>query len=180
VRQSRVVPPVIAVVGWKNSGKTTLVTKLIAEFVSRGVRVASIKHAHHIFEIDHEGTDSYRHRQAGASSVAIVSARRVGIVREIAEGEEPSFEAVLASLGPADVVIVEGYKSLPLRKIEVRRRESNRDGDLAPVDPNVLAIASDYRVEAPVPVLELNDAVGIVDFIAARLGLEGCLRSDSS
>ena len=168
---SSVSPPVIAIVGWKNSGKTTLVTKLIAELVARGFKVASIKHAHHIFEIDHEGTDSYRHRQAGASSVAIVSARRVGLVREIAEGEEPSFEAVLASLGPADVVIVEGYKSLPLRKIEVRRRESNRDGDLAPVDPHVLAIAADYPVEATVPVLDLNAVGGIADFIEKALGL---------
>ncbi len=169
--QSPVSPPVIAVVGWKNSGKTTLVTKLIAELVSRGVRVASIKHAHHIFEIDHEGTDSFRHRQAGASSVAIVSARRVGIVREIAEGEEPPFEAVLASLGPADLVIVEGYKSLPLKKIEVRRRESNRDGDLAPVDPHVLAIAADYPVEAAVPVLDLNDVGKIADLVTRTLGL---------
>ncbi|MFO1173192.1 MAG: molybdopterin-guanine dinucleotide biosynthesis protein B [Hyphomicrobiaceae bacterium] len=169
--QSPVSTPVIAVVGWKNSGKTTLVTKLIAELVSRGVRVASIKHAHHIFEIDHEGTDSFRHRQAGASSVAIVSARRVGIVREIAEGEEPPFEAVLASLGPADLVIVEGYKSLPLKKIEVRRRESNRDGDLAPVDPHVLAIAADYPVEAAVPVLDLNDVGKIADLVTRTLGL---------
>lgn len=169
--QSPVSPPVIAVVGWKNSGKTTLMTKLIAELVSRGVRVASIKHAHHIFEIDHEGTDSFRHRQAGASSVAIVSARRVGIVREIAEGEEPPFEAVLASLGPADLVIVEGYKSLPLKKIEVRRRESNRDGDLAPVDPHVLAIAADYPVEAAVPVLDLNDVGKIADLVTRTLGL---------
>lgn len=176
--QSPVSPPVIAIVGWKNSGKTTLVTKLIAEFVARGVKVASIKHAHHIFEIDHEGTDSFRHRQAGASAVAIVSARRVALVREIGEGEEPSFEAVLASLGPADLVIVEGYKSLPLRKIEVRRRESNRDGDLAPVDPNVLAIAADYPVEAVVPVLDLNDAAKIADFIAQALDLRGPRRAD--
>lgn len=164
-------PPVIAIVGWKNSGKTTLVTKLIAEFVRRGLKVASIKHAHHMFEIDHEGTDSFRHRQAGASSVAIVSARRVGLVREIAEGEEPPFEVVLQSLGPADLVIVEGYKSLPLKKIEVRRRESNRDGDLAPVDPQVLAIAADYPVEAQVPVLDLNAPGAVADFIAQRLGL---------
>ncbi len=162
-------PPVIAIVGWKNSGKTTLVTKLIAEFVRRGLRVASLKHAHHIFEIDHPGTDSFRHRQAGASSVAVVSARRVALIREIEDGAEPSFDDMLAALGPADLVIVEGYKSLPLKKIEVRRRQSNRDGDLAEVDPNVLAIAADYPVTAAVPVLDLNDAGGIADFVERSL-----------
>lgn len=164
-------PPVIAIVGWKNSGKTTLVTKLIAEFVRRGLKVASLKHAHHIFEIDHPGTDSFRHREAGASSVAVVSARRVAVIREIEDGGEPSFDDVLAQLGPADLVIVEGYKSLPLKKIEVRRRESNRDGDLAPVDPNVLAIAADYPVEAAVPVLDLNHVTAIADFVERASGL---------
>ena len=162
--------PVIAIVGWKNSGKTTLVTRLIAEFVSRGVKVASVKHAHHIFEIDHPGTDSYRHRQAGASAVAIVSARRVALVREVGEGEEPGLETVLAQLGPVDLVIVEGYKSLPLNKIEIRRRESNRDGELASVDPNILAIATDYEITASVPVLDLNDPASIADFIERAVG----------
>ncbi|MEZ5922875.1 MAG: molybdopterin-guanine dinucleotide biosynthesis protein B [Hyphomicrobiaceae bacterium] len=165
-------PPVIAVVGWKNSGKTTLVTKLIAELCRRGHRVASIKHAHHMFEIDHPGTDSFRHREAGASSVAIVSARRVALVREIEEGEEPGLDAVLASLGPADLVIVEGYKSLPLKKIEVRRRESNRDGDLAPIDRGVLAIAADYPVAATVPVLDLNHVGAIADFVETALDVK--------
>jgi molybdopterin-guanine dinucleotide biosynthesis protein B len=163
-------PPVIAIVGWKNSGKTTLVTKLIAELVARGHKVASIKHAHHIFEIDHPGTDSYRHREAGASAIAIVSARRVALVREIAEGEGPSFAEVLAQLGPADLVIVEGYKSLPLRKIEVRRRESNREAELAALDPTVLAIATDYEITASVPVLDLNNPVSIADFIERTIG----------
>ena len=165
------IPPVIAIVGWKNSGKTTLVTKLIAEFVLRGLKVASLKHAHHIFEIDHPGTDSFLHREAGASAVAVVSARRVAFIREIEEGAEPSFADMLAQLGPADLVIVEGYKSLPLKKIEVRRRESNRDGDLAPVDPNVLAIAADYPVTVGVPMLDLVDAGGIADFVERALGL---------
>lgn len=164
-------PPVIAIVGWKNSGKTTLVTKLIAELVARGHRVASIKHAHHIFEIDHPGTDSYRHREAGASAVAVVSARRVALVREISQGEEPSFAEVLARLGPADLVIVEGYKSLPLKKIEVRRRESNREAALAAVDPNVVAIATDYAVVASVPVLDLNDPEQIADFVEQVVAL---------
>ena len=164
-------PPVIAIVGWKNSGKTTLVVKLIAEFVRRGLKVASLKHAHHMFEIDHPGTDSFRHREAGASTVAVVSARRVALIREIEDGAEPSFDDVLSQLGPADLVIVEGYKSLPLKKIEVRRRQSNRDGDLAPVDPNVLAIAVDYPVTATVPALDLNDVKAIADFVTAALQL---------
>lgn len=164
-------PPVIAIVGWKNSGKTTLVTKLITEFVRRGLKVASLKHAHHIFEIDHPGTDSFRHREAGASAVGVVSARRIALIREIEESKAPAFDELIASLGPADLVIVEGYKSLPLRKIEVRRRESNRDGDLAPVDPNVLAIAADYPVEATVPVLDLNDPRQTADFVSRALGL---------
>ncbi len=167
-------PPVIAIVGWKNSGKTTLVTKLIAEFVGRGLKVASLKHAHHMFEIDHQGTDSFRHREAGASAVAVVSARRVAVIREIEDGAEPPFAEMLAALGPADLVVVEGYKSLPLKKIEVRRRQSNRDGDLAEVDPNVLAIAADYPAEASVPVLDLNDEVGVADFVERALGLAKC------
>ena len=138
--------------------------------MARGHKVASIKHAHHIFEIDHPGTDSFRHREAGASAVAVVSARRVALVREIAEGEEPSFAEVLAQLGPADLVIVEGYKSLPLKKIEVRRRESNREGELAPVDLNVLAIATDDEATARVPVLDLNNIAAIADVIEAALG----------
>jgi molybdopterin-guanine dinucleotide biosynthesis protein B len=163
-------PPVLAVVGWKNSGKTTLVTKLIAEFVARGVRVASVKHAHHIFEIDHAGTDSFRHRLAGASAVAVVSARRLALIRELAEEEAPPLSHVLAQLGPSDLVLVEGYKSLSLPKIEVRRRESNRDGDLAAWDPNVLAIAADYDLAAAVPVLDLNDPAAIADLIDQAVG----------
>jgi molybdopterin-guanine dinucleotide biosynthesis protein B len=95
----------------------------------------------------------------------------VALVREIEEREEPTFDEILAQLGPADLVIVEGYKSLPLPKIEVRRRESNRDGELAPRDPNVLAIAADHATTASVPVLDLDDPAAVADFVEKALAL---------
>ena len=109
--------PVFGITGWKNAGKTTLTERLVAEFVRRGWKVATVKHAHHAADIDHPGTDSFRHRAAGATEVALVTAGRFAIVRE---QEEPSLGEVLARLAPADLVLVEGFKTAPHPKIEVR------------------------------------------------------------
>jgi molybdopterin-guanine dinucleotide biosynthesis protein B len=165
-------PPVIGIAGWKNSGKTTLTVRLVEEFTRRGLDVATIKHAHHDFQIDEGHTDSARHRQAGAREVAIVSGGRWAIVHELRGEPEPSFADMLARLSPVDLVIAEGFKREPILKVEVRRRESKSKEPLAPGDPNVIAIASDHAVEhAGLPSLDLDDIPAIADLVAARLGL---------
>jgi molybdopterin-guanine dinucleotide biosynthesis protein B len=165
-------PKVIGVAGWKNSGKTTLVTRLIAELTRRGFRIATVKHAHHDFRIDDGETDSARHRRAGAAQVAIVSAKRWAVVRELGDMPEPSLEETLARLDPCDLVIVEGYKAAPIPKIEARRREAVRGTPLADTDPYVIAVAADYACEAAGrPVLALDDVPGIADLIVATLGV---------
>src|SRR5262245_53694604 len=165
-------PAVIGVAGWKNSCKTTLLTRLVAELAARGFRVATVKHAHHDFRIDDDETDSARHRRAGAAQVAVVSARRWALVRELGGDPEPSLEQTIARLDPCDLVIVEGYKRAPIPKIETRRRAAARGTPLAEADPNVIAIAADYPCEAAGrPVLALDDAMAIADFIVARLSL---------
>jgi molybdopterin-guanine dinucleotide biosynthesis protein B len=169
---TRELPPVIGIAGWKNSGKTTLVTRLVAELTGRGFRVATVKHAHHDFQIDDADTDSARHRRAGAAQVAIVSDRRWALVRELKDVPEPALEEMLARLDPCDLVIVEGYKRAPIPKIEARRRAAVRATPLAETDPNVIAVASDHACEAAGrPVLALDDAAAIADFIVAALGI---------
>ncbi|HEX5957600.1 MAG TPA: molybdopterin-guanine dinucleotide biosynthesis protein B [Hyphomicrobiaceae bacterium] len=167
-------PPVIGIAGWKNSGKTTLATRLIAELTARGFRVSSVKHAHHDFQIDDADTDSARHRLAGAAQVAIVSARRWAVVRELAGEPEPSLEEMIARLDPCDIVLVEGYKAAPIPKIETRRREAVLQRPLAETDPNIIAIATDFACDAAGrPLLPLDDPVAVADFILHVTGLAG-------
>jgi molybdopterin-guanine dinucleotide biosynthesis protein B len=157
---------VLGVTGWKNSGKTTLVEALVRELTGRGWRVATVKHAHHDFDIDKEGTDSFRHRKAGASEVAIVSARRWALMHELGEEDEPALEEVLSRLSPADLVLVEGYKHGTHRKIEARRLEAKDRSPLTATDANIAAIAADHPVTGEtVPVFALDDISGIADFI---------------
>jgi molybdopterin-guanine dinucleotide biosynthesis adapter protein len=164
--------PVIGIAGWKKSGKTTLAVRLIAEFTRRGLKVASVKHAHHTFQIDDAETDSARHRRAGAQQVAIVSNRRWALISELGGAPEPDLLTVLAQLAPCDLVIVEGYKSTPIRKIEARRLAAFGRRALAETDRNVIAIAADHPVEgSAVPTFRLDDIAAIVDFIAASLRL---------
>jgi molybdopterin-guanine dinucleotide biosynthesis protein B len=164
-------PKVIGVAGWKNSGKTTLVARLITELTRRGFKVASVKHAHHTFQIDDADTDSARHRRAGAQQVAVVSGRRWALVRELDDEPEPALEAILARLDPCDLVIVEGYKAAPIPKIETRRRAGARETRLADTDPHVIAVAADFACEAAGrPVLALDDVAGIADLIVAATG----------
>jgi molybdopterin-guanine dinucleotide biosynthesis protein B len=164
--------PMIGIAGWKNSGKTTLVMRLVEEFTRRGLRVATIKHAHHQFEIDDKDTDSARHRRAGASQVAIVSSRRWAVVSELGDAPEPSLAEVAGKLGPCDLIIVEGYKSAPIPKIEARRRASASGDKLSRSDRNVVAVASDHAAgDEQVPVFGLDDIAAIADFIARTLHL---------
>jgi molybdopterin-guanine dinucleotide biosynthesis adapter protein len=154
--------PVFGVTGWKNAGKTTLVERLVAEFVRRGLRVATIKHAHHDVDIDQPGTDSFRHRAAGATEVALVGGLRYAIMRE--QGE-PTLAEVLARLSPADLVLIEGYKREPHPKIEVRGASRP---SLAANDPSIIAIAADQApVDTCLPWFKRDDVGGIADFIAS-------------
>ncbi len=165
--------PVFGVTGWKNSGKTQLVTRLVGEFTARGFRVSTVKHAHHNFDIDKPGADSYRHREAGASEVALVSGRRWALMHELRDEEEPPLEAILARLAPCDLILIEGYKRESHPKVEARRSETADRGPLAVSDPNILAIAADHEVkEEHLPVFDLDDVSAIADFIQAHHGLK--------
>ncbi|PYE88279.1 molybdopterin-guanine dinucleotide biosynthesis protein B [Phyllobacterium leguminum] len=163
---------IFGITGWKNSGKTTLVVRLVEELTRRGWRVSTVKHAHHDFDIDHEGTDSFRHRKAGAGEVAIVSNRRFALMHELQGENEPSLEDIVQRLGPCDLILVEGYKRESIKKIEVRRLDGRKGERLSAGDPNIVAIAADHPVEGEtVPVFGLDDITGIADFIEARNGL---------
>jgi molybdopterin-guanine dinucleotide biosynthesis protein B len=163
--------PVIGIIGWKKSGKTTLVEKLIAEFTRRGLKVASVKHAHHTFQVDDAATDSARHRRAGAAQVAIVSSRRWAVVTELRDAPEPGLHDVLDKLEPCDLVLVEGYKSAPIPKIEARRCQGHPGPPLASEHPMVVAIASDHEVtDSSLPRFSLDDISSIADFILKTVG----------
>jgi molybdopterin-guanine dinucleotide biosynthesis protein B len=156
--------------GWSGSGKTTLIEKLIPLFVKRGLRVSLIKHAHHSFDVDHPGKDSYRHRHAGATEVLVTSSRRWVLMHELRGTQEPSFEDQVKHLSPCDLLIVEGFKFAPIPKLEVWRAEPG-EGMLHPNDPHIVAVASDVKVEARVPVLDLNAHGEIAAFILGHLKL---------
>lgn len=163
--------PLFGIAGWSNSGKTTLIEKLATHFSGEGLRVATIKHTHHKFDIDTPGSDTARHRAAGAAETAIVSGTRVAFIEEIDSAGEPSLEAVAARLRPADIILVEGFKSANIPKIEVRRAAAASEKLLVSSDPLVLAIAADHEVDAHgKPVFDLNDVDGIAGVIARTLG----------
>jgi len=165
-------PKIFGIAGWKNSGKTGLAVRLVTELVARGYRVSTIKHAHHDFDIDKVGADSYRHRQAGAHEVTIVSGTRYAIMHELRGEPEPSFESILARLSPCDLVLIEGYKREPIPKIEARRLESANRAPLAPQDPHIVAIAADHPItDSDLPVFDLNDTEAIAEFILQAVGL---------
>ena len=162
---------VIGVAGFKNAGKTTLVEKLVSELTRRGHRVSTVKHAHHSFDIDHEGRDSFRHRKAGAREVAVVSRHRWAIIHESGEENEPTLEEILAKLAPCDLVIVEGYKRDTHDKIEVRNLELSHP-DLAGDDPTVVAIAANGAIAAaPGPVFDRDDVTALAGFVEAHMRL---------
>src|SRR5262245_15158437 len=131
MKRTQIKAPIIGIAGWKNSGKTTLVTRLITEFVARGLKVATVKHAHHDFQIDDRETDSARHRRAGAQQVAVVSAKRWAVVNELGGAPEPDLSDVISWMEPCDLIIVEGYKTTSMPKIEVRRQAAMSHRPLA-------------------------------------------------
>jgi molybdopterin-guanine dinucleotide biosynthesis adapter protein len=155
---------IFGITGWKNAGKTTLVERLVAEFVRRGFTVNTVKHGHHDLDVDHPGRDSYRHRAAGATEVAVVGGHRYAIMRE---QEEPTLAEVLARLAPADLILIEGYKRESHRKIEVRA-----DGEpMASNDPTIIAIACDKPPPdgERLPWFRRDDIAGIADFVVSLL-----------
>lgn len=161
---------VYGVTGWKNSGKTHLMRRLVAEFVARGLTVSTVKHAHHSAEIDRDGTDSFAHRVAGAGQVALVSPVRWAVMTELRGAHEPPLADVLAGLSPVDLVLIEGYKRESHSKIEAYRSASHRKL-IALENPTIRAVAADSPVDAPVPVLDLENTAAIADFIAGEVGL---------
>ncbi len=170
--------PVLGIAGWKQSGKTTLIVSLVAELTRRGYRIATVKHAHHDLQLDASETDSARHRHAGAAQVAVVSRRQWAIIKELQGEPEPDLADVIATLDPCDLVIVEGYKSAAIPKIEVRRSASVTRAAIAPNDPLVFAIAADHPTEANGrAIFLLDDIDGLVALIIERLGLRGGSRT---
>ena len=159
--------------GWSGSGKTTLIEQVIPRLVARGLNVSLIKHAHHRFEFDRPGKDSYRHRHAGCSEVLISSSARWALMHELRSESELSLEQALCRLSPCDLALVEGYKAFPMPKLEVWRAENGK-GLLHPTDPHVLAIATDSPRALPPGTAErfrvfaLSDFDAVATFVAAE------------
>ena len=158
------------VTGWKNAGKTGLMERLVAEITRRGHSVSTVKHAHHTFDVDHPGKDSYRHRHAGAHEVILSSRNRVALMQELRQQDEPTLAALLARLSPVDLVLIEGYKRDTHPKIEAHRAAAENPL-IAPGDPTIRAVASDVPLDLDRPVFDLDDTAAIADFILAEVGL---------
>ena len=164
---------IYGVTGWKNSGKTGLVERMVAEITRRGLTVSTVKHAHHDFDIDQPGKDSHRHRKAGAIEVLVAGARRWALMHETRDGAEPPLADLLAHLAPVDLVLVEGYKRDPHPKIEAHRAATGQPL-LAPGDRWIRAVASDVPLDGlALPVFGLDDTRGLTDFVLREVGLPG-------
>ena len=162
---------VFGLAGWSGSGKTTLLTRLIPVLTGRGLAVSTIKHAHHGFDMDERGKDSYEHRQAGAKEVLITSARRWALMHELRDEPEPTMADLIPRMTPVDLLLVEGFKRHDHAKLEVYRA-AVRKPLLCHEDPNIIAVASDGPIEGlALPRLDLDDVDGIGDFIIAHCGL---------
>jgi molybdopterin-guanine dinucleotide biosynthesis protein B len=162
---------IFGLAGWSGSGKTTLVVRLLPELIRRGVSVSTVKHAHHSFDIDQPGKDSHAHRSAGASEVLVSSANRWALMHELRGAPEPALAELVAHLAPVDLVIVEGFKAHAHDKLEVYRAAVGKPL-LCTGDPRIVAVASDAPVpEARVPLLDINDAGAIAEFILRHCGL---------
>jgi molybdopterin-guanine dinucleotide biosynthesis protein B len=159
---------IIGLAGWSGAGKTTLMTKVIPVLIQRGLKVATVKHAHREFDIDRPGKDSWLHREAGASEVAIVSSRRWALIHELRDEPEPPLAEILAKLSPVDLVIVEGFKHRAHPKLEVYRAAAGKPL-LYPDDDCIVAIATDAPLpQAPLPVLMLDDVESIANVLQAE------------
>ena len=160
---------IFGLAGWSGSGKTTLLTAIIPQFVARGLVVSTIKHAHHEFDIDRPGKDSWRHRQAGAREVMVSSSRRWALMHELRGAPEPTLDELAAKISPCDLLLVEGFKFDPHPKLEVHRPSLGKPL-LYPDDPHIVAIAADEPLAAPIPLLPLGDPPIVARFIADHFG----------
>jgi molybdopterin-guanine dinucleotide biosynthesis protein B len=162
---------VLGLAGWSGSGKTTLMMRLLPELIERGYRVSTMKHAHHRFDVDQPGKDSYVHRSAGATEVMVASANRWALMHEHRGAAEPTAEELMRHMTPVDLLIIEGFKREPHDKLEVYRA-ANGKPLLHPEDPHIVAVASDVALpEARLPVLDLGDIRAIADFVVAHCRL---------
>ena len=163
---------VFALAGWSGSGKTTLVEQLVAHLVGLGYDIATVKHAHHHFDADTPGKDSFRHRQAGSRQVLVSSAQRSALFTEHADNDEPDLLDLLGQLAPADLVLVEGFKKYTIGKIEIFRQSVGKPR-LYPQDDMVMAVASDAQLDdCPLPVFDLSDIATIANFIIVQTKLK--------
>lgn len=160
--------PVLSVVGCGKCGKTTMVERLVSELTRRGLVVGTLKHDVHGFSMDHEGKDTWRHKQAGARAVAIIGPDQIGVVRSTPGGEFSVYDAIQL-LGPVDLVITEGFKRMPFMKIEVFSSVRNEGAPLCLGDPNLLAIAGDLPIETDLPRFDWNEISAIADFVQKRV-----------
>lgn len=164
---------IFGLAGWSGSGKTTLVRALIPALVARGLTVSTVKHAHHSFDVDQPGKDSYEHRQAGATEVLISSANRWALMHELRGAPEPAVADLTRHMSPVDLLLIEGFKRERHDKLEVHRPGLGKPL-LAPDDPQIVAVASDEPLAGlAVPRLDLNDVPAITDFIIAHCRLTG-------
>jgi molybdopterin-guanine dinucleotide biosynthesis protein B len=158
---------IIGIAGWSGAGKTTLLTRVIPCLTARGLRVSTIKHAHHNFDVDQPGKDSHTHRAAGATEVLVSSANRFALMHELRGEPEWTLHALLEKLSPVDLVLVEGFKREAHPKLEVFRASLGKPL-LTPGDPHIVAIASDGPVIARIPVVPLEDAEAVADILVAK------------
>lgn len=162
---------IFGLAGWSGSGKTTLTARLLPELIRRGLAVSTMKHAHHSFDIDQPGKDSYVHRMAGATEVLVASASRWALMHEHRGAPEPSAADLIRQMTPVDLLLIEGFKREPHPKLEVYR-EANGKSLLHPDDPHIVAIASDVPIpRASLPVISIDDIAAIADFIIGHCGL---------
>ena len=162
---------VFGITGWKNTGKTGLVERLVTELSFRGFTVSTIKHAHHSFDVDYQGRDSYRHREAGACEVLLSSGNRWALMHELRGADEMSLADLLSKLTPVDVVLVEGFKTEGHEKLECHRA-STSTMVIGRADDTIIGIASDIELDVELQFFDLNDTKVIADFMLTRLGLE--------
>jgi molybdopterin-guanine dinucleotide biosynthesis protein B len=165
-------PRVFGFAGWSGSGKTTLIEQLIPRFNAHGLTVSLVKHAHHEFDLDQPGKDSFRHREAGCREVLVTSAVRWALQHELRGRPELTLEAALQRLSPCDLALVEGFKTAPIAKLEVYRASVGKPL-LHPHDRHVVAVASDQPMATTLPVLPLADPDAVATFILGHLGFRG-------
>lgn len=163
---------ILGLAGWSGSGKTTLVARLLPTLTARGLRVSTMKHAHHSFDVDKPGKDSYVHREAGATEVLVTSGQRWALLHENRGRPEPSLAELIRYMTPVDLLLVEGFKTHPHDKLEIYR-PANGKPLLARDDPYIVAVATDdaAAIDVAVPVLDLNDVDAIAEFVIGHCGL---------